>query len=336
MIFVLAMANTNAFLERSTQFENYINIPKFIYKFLGVDLTMKPENFSKYLQIAVVSNLIFVVTLQIIYNCTATDPDGDEELTANIIFANYNIVGFGKLLAIYYHRLIMVETLYSLRDIYPLKNFLNEYCLKGHYKFYSCLEFFIWLFYRCIGPTFVFLPLMHSLINFAVERKFSYLVPISMWGIPVGPDNSWIVYILSYITGGWCCFCAGLSITACDLLLYGLITQLNVHFDIISQKILQLEPFNEQTTLKEMNEITDYHRKVMGLAKNINTIFGPSIIFSVMSSSFTLCLVTYQMLDDVPISTVLKSLVLLMYESKQVVITCYMAQKVMEHVFIKE
>lgn len=66
------------------------------------------------------------------------------------------------------------------------------------------------------------------------------------------------------------------------------------------------------------------------VANEINNIFGLSIIFSVMSSSFTLCLVAYQMLDDVSMFTIVKAFILLLYESKQVIITSYIGQKLKE------
>ncbi|XP_075165044.1 odorant receptor 85b-like [Haematobia irritans] len=323
------MANTTTLLQRSNRFETYMKIARAIYKFLGVDLTMEPHRFYKYLQVILTLNFIFVVLLQNMYNATANDVA--EVLLPNIIFANYNFVSFGKLMAMYYHRLTMTRNLEELKDLYPERKIEEKYQLERHHRMFSRLQFFIWNFYRMIAPPFLFLPLIQSTVNLWINGEFSYLVPISMWAISTNPNMGWKTYLFCYFSGGWVCICSGMSIVACDLLLYGLISQLCLHFDLISQLILEIAPDDEREGLAKLSEIVKYHRKVMELARKINSIFGPSIIFSVMSSSFILCLVTYQMLDDVPMSTIFKSFTLLIYESKQVVITCYLGQKVMEH-----
>uniref|UniRef100_A0A1I8Q8I8 Odorant receptor n=2 Tax=Stomoxys calcitrans TaxID=35570 RepID=A0A1I8Q8I8_STOCA len=293
-------------------------------------MRIKPQIHSKYLQIAVTLNLFIVVILQIIHNVISEDT---EERLPNIIFNNYIIVGIGKILAIYYHRLAMAKAVDYLRVIYPSKAIERKYQLGDYFKFYSRLEMVIWTFYRMVGPSFLLLPLFQSFINIWLRGKFSFILPLHMWGFDeanIGESSPWVLYILYYLLGGWCCLSVGMSITACDLLLYGMIIQLCQHFDLNSKQILELSPGNEMEALEQLKKIGIQHQKIMELAKEVNRIFGPSIIFSVMSSSFILCLVTYQMLDDVPYFTILKSFILLLYESKQVIITCYMGQKIME------
>lgn len=68
------------------------------------------------------------------------------------------------------------------------------------------------------------------------------------------------------------------------------------------------------------------------LAQDVNGIFAPSIIFSLASSSFILCFSAYQLLDDVSFVFAVKVLLLLCYEMKQVVITCYYGDRLIESV----
>ncbi|XP_073845431.1 odorant receptor 85c-like [Musca autumnalis] len=324
------MAKANAW-KGSEKFEKHIKVSRFILKILCVDITTKPRRYSKFLQLAISLNQILTILLQIIYNIT-TEDEGVDEL-ANVIYMNYIIVGLGKLLTMYYRRQTLVQVLKTLEEIYPENHTEEKYNLKNYFKYYSRLETVIWTFYRIVGPLYTTLPLLLSLMNILSIGKFTLLLPLSLWKMGNPMDNQWwLKYIFYYVIGACSCILSGLTITGCDLCLYNLITQLCMHYDLLSQRILELDPAkDEQKASKELNVLIRQHLMITDLANETNNLFGLSIIFSVMSSSFTLCLVAYQMLDDVSMLTIVKSFILLLYESKQVIITCYIGQKLKEY-----
>ncbi|XP_005179301.1 putative odorant receptor 92a [Musca domestica] len=286
-------------------------------------MTIEPRKFSKYLKITITLNQILIIVLQIIYNLTTQD-EGVDVLT-NIIYINYNVVALGKLLSMYYRRQTLAKVLEILDGIYPTQRIEEKYNLNSYFRYYSRIETFIWSFYRLVGPVYVTLPLVQSLKSIWTLGKFTLILPLSLWKMGDPLDNDWwLTYLFYYLIGAFSSISSGMTITGCDLCLYSLITQLCMHYDLLSQRIMELQPAaGEENATKRLGILTRQHLIVTNVANEIN-------IFSVMSSSFTLCLVAYQMLDDVSIFTIVKAFILLLYESKQVIITCYIGQKLKE------
>ncbi|XP_061386198.1 putative odorant receptor 85d [Musca vetustissima] len=275
------------------------------------------------------------IVLQIVYNLTTQAED--EDFLTNIIYINYNFVALGKLLSMYYRRQALPRVLKTLDEIYPENREEEKYNLKKYFRYYSRIEKFIWSFYRVVGPVYVTLPLVQSLRCIWTMGQFTLFLPLSLWKMGDPMDNQWwLLYIVYYMIGAFSAISSGMTITGCDLCLYSLITQLCMHYDLLSRRILELQPAEgEDLVTKKLHILIRQHRQITDLANEINRIFALSIIFSVMSSSFTLCLVAYQMLDDVSMFTIVKAFILLLYESKQVIITCYVGQKLKECVSTK-
>ncbi|XP_061387641.1 putative odorant receptor 85d [Musca vetustissima] len=232
----------------------------------------------------------------------------------------------------YYRRQALPRVLKTLDEIYPENREEEKYNLKKYFRYYSRIEKFIWSFYRVVGPVYVTLPLVQSLRCIWTMGQFTLFLPLSLWKMGDPMDNQWwLLYIVYYMIGAFSAISSGMTITGCDLCLYSLITQLCMHYDLLSRRILELQPAEgEDLVTKKLHILIRQHRQITDLANEINRIFALSIIFSVMSSSFTLCLVAYQMLDDVSMFTIVKAFILLLYESKQVIITCYVGQKLKE------
>lgn len=254
------MVNAN-FAKHSTQFERFIKVSRLIFNFLGLDITFERRFRSTCIQVAFGLNLVVMTILQIVYNVT----DGSDSMDRlnNIIFTNYCIVGIGKLCAISYHRLAMVRALDELEQIYPDERTESIYKLDRHYRYYFRFERFIWIFYRFVGPTFVMMPMLLSLLALLQTGRYPMVLPLLVPGMGETTDYSWWPqYIIYFVLGGLCAICSGMSITGCDLCLYSMITQMCLHFDLLSQKVMELRPDREDKTLRDLSDIARQHVEV--------------------------------------------------------------------------
>ncbi|XP_055919517.1 putative odorant receptor 92a, partial [Eupeodes corollae] len=123
---------------------------------------------------------------------------------------------------------------------------------------------------------------------------------------------------------------SAVTILSLDLCLFSSLLQLCVHFDIINKNILLIEATKGEEAIILLKKQVVYHQEMLSLAEKLNSVFTPSVLFSLLSSSLIICFTGFQLLGEITLFIVVKAIFLLAYELKQVAITCFLGDKLIE------
>lgn len=242
-----------------SSFDKFIKEPTKFFKYLAIDFTIESNLRFKFLRIAMLINIVLLIILQIMYNIFA-----EYKNLENIIYISYCFMSFGKILAIMHNRVLLVKCVEQLRDLFPTRYIERKYRLQYHIQNYLWFERFIINFYIFICCEFLLMPLLQSYLWFRKYNEYPFIMPAAFW-IPKKLEKSVLVYIFEYILFG---FLSGLQVTTtnagCDLFLICCISQLCLHFDLLSQRIMELQPGeDENKALENLKAITRHHREII-------------------------------------------------------------------------
>ncbi|XP_037941919.1 odorant receptor 85f-like [Teleopsis dalmanni] len=98
----------------------------------------------------------------------------------------------------------------------------------------------------------------------------------------------------------------------------------------ISQNISEINP-EDPDCVCQLKNIIKEHQILLRLVKKIDGIFSPSVLLSLMSSSFILCFTTFRLLNEKSLLLVSLSILILGFEMKEVVIICYIGNLLMDN-----
>nr|QKN21160.1 odorant receptor [Zeugodacus cucurbitae] len=313
-------------IERNTNFTRFTAGPVRYFKFIGICLQPPEMRSYKYTRILIVLTILLMFLHQIGYILTPGRTFAEQSTAAGLL--NYTTVSGGKILFLIYNRHLLLNSHCQLAALYPSASLERRYKLEHYLRIYAHVQTLLYNFFKYILIIYLLYPLVQSCYDLWSNGVYSYLMPTLFW-YPVPLEQSLLVYIVYFLFACFCSFCAGLIILSADLCLFSSVSQLMLHLDLLAQRISELQPA-EPESLSALKAIIEYHQKILILAHDVNSTFAPTILFSLASSSFILCFSAYQLLDDVSFIFALKVLLLLGYEMKQVVITCYYGDKLMD------
>ncbi|XP_014103608.3 putative odorant receptor 92a [Bactrocera oleae] len=313
-------------IERNTNFTRFTAGPVRYFKFIGICLQPPERPHTKYKRMLTVLTIALMFLHQIAYILEPGRTFAEQSAAAGLL--NYTTVSGGKILFLIYNRCLLLSNHCQLAALYPSAAMERHYKLEHYLRIYARVQTLLYNFFKYILIIYLIYPIAQSLYDLWSSGVYSYIMPTLFW-YPVPLEQSLYVYIVYLLFACFCSFCAGLIILSADLCLFSSVSQLMLHLDLLAQRISALRPAQEGS-LSALKAIIEYHQKILTLAHNVNSIFAPSILFSLASSSFILCFSAYQLLDDVSFIFVLKVFLLLCYEMKQVVITCYYGDKLMD------
>ncbi|KAG5670039.1 hypothetical protein PVAND_000325 [Polypedilum vanderplanki] len=81
-----------------------------------------------------------------------------------------------------------------------------------------------------------------------------------------------------------------LTLAATDLLFCGLVCVLSLEFDVLAQKVAQIDPENVE---KKLHEIIDDFNELSHIGNELEEIFSPILLVNVFSSIFMLCILVF-------------------------------------------
>ncbi|XP_018803913.1 PREDICTED: putative odorant receptor 92a [Bactrocera latifrons] len=299
-------------IERNTNFARFTAGPVRYLKFFGILLQQPEIPCSKYQRILIVVTIALMFLHQIGYILEPGRTFAEQSAAAGLL--NYTTVSGGKILFLVYNRRLLLRSHCQLAALYPSAAVERHYKLEHYLRIYAHVQTLLYNFFKYILIVYLTYPIMQSFYDLWSSGVYSYIMPTLFW-YPVPLEQS--------------LFCAAFIILSADLCLFSSVSQLMLHLDLLAQRIKELQPA-EEGSLNALKSIIEYHQQILTIAKDVNSIFAPSILFSLASSSFILCFSAYQLLDDVSFVFALKVFLLLGYEMKQVVITCYYGDKLMD------
>ncbi|XP_053963546.1 odorant receptor 85b-like [Anastrepha ludens] len=313
-------------VQQKSNFVRFTAGPVKYFKIIGICL-QPPETLRiKCSRFITVASIFLMLAHQIGYLLTPGRTFAEQ--SAAVALMNYTTVSFGKILFLIYNRHLLLKSHGQLKAIHPSVELERQYKLEHHLLFYARVEILLYRFFKYILIIYLVYPIVQSFYDLWSTGVYTYLMPALYW-YPVRVEESLLVYLFYVSFQSFSSYCAGTIILSADLCLFSSVSQLLLHLELIAQRILELQPA-ESDSLGALKVIIEYHQRIFMLAHDVNAIFAASIIFSLTSSSFILCFSAYQLLGDVSFIFALKVLLLLCYEMKQVVITCYYGDRLME------
>ncbi|XP_055844571.1 odorant receptor 85c-like [Episyrphus balteatus] len=272
--------------------EQFINGPVRYFRLIGFEFETT-EKWMKFLLIIGLCNVSIVLVAQILFGALS-----DVELaerTAGISYLNYFLVSIGKMISLIYNRSVMVKTLNEFRMIYPSKHLEKTFKLQKYLKKYLLIERFITGFFKSITIFYCIFPVILCLTELVRNREFTYRTPLMLW-YPIEIRNNYGFYIFTYLQQTWASFEVAIIILGTDLCLFSSLLQLCMHLEVIKRNILNIKPDKTEIAEKKLKKQIIYHQMVLRLAEKINDIFTPSVLFSLLASSFIICFTGYQLL----------------------------------------
>ncbi|XP_017465587.1 PREDICTED: putative odorant receptor 85d [Rhagoletis zephyria] len=313
-------------IQPKSNFICFTSLPVKYFKFIGICL-QPPEMLSiKCARVVAMVSIIILFLHQFLYLFTP-ELTFSERIEA-IGILNYTNVAIGKIFSLIYNRGLLLKNYCELERIYPSVAVERHYKLGRYLRIYARVKSFLHTFFVYILIAYLLFPIAHSFYDLFSTGAYTYRMPAMFW-YPLSVEESLLAYLFYISLQCVSCCCAAIVILSADLCLYNTVAQLLLHLDMLAQRILELQPA-EKGSMRALKAIIEYHQTILLLAQDVNDIFAPSIIFSLASSSFILCFSAYQLLGDVSFVFGAKVLLLLCYEMKQVVITCYYGDKLIE------
>ncbi|XP_055844547.1 putative odorant receptor 92a [Episyrphus balteatus] len=248
--------------------------------------------------------------------------------TINISYINYFLVSTAKLSSLYYYRTNINEIFKEFRQTYPTEECEKAFHLQKYLNQYLKIEKVLAGFFKTIFSFYTSFPFVLSVLELIKNGRFGFITPCMLWYGIESPKDNYFLYVLYYFSQSHASCVAATTILGLDLCLFSSLLQLCMHFDIVSKNILLIEP-DEKATVKLKEQIV-YHQRLLRLAEKLNVVFTPSVLFSLLSSSLIICFAGFQLLGDLSLFIITKSVILLAYELKQVAITCFLGDKLIE------
>jgi odorant receptor len=109
-----------------------------------------------------------------------------------------------------------------------------------------------------------------------------------------------------------------------DLILFCFVTLIELKFDTLSKEMEKLKPSDDK---EKFDDLTERHKKLLGLQRDLEEIFSPSILFNFIASSILICLVCYQLSIEISLELLVKFSFILIAALLQVLLVCSCGQK---------
>ncbi|XP_055837703.1 putative odorant receptor 92a [Episyrphus balteatus] len=252
--------------------------------------------------------------------------------TEALLNINYYFVAVAKIITMIPNRKRILEAFNEFHETHPGKCILeNAYIYQMHEKKYKLIEKVVVKFFWSAMIFYCFQALTVSFIDLVMKGTFTFNLPWMMvwYGIEFPKENV-PYYVFMYISQTWSIYVAASISLAMDLCIYSSIIQLNMRLDIICKNIINIEPDETNKAFKELQKEISAHQRFIRLAEKLNIVFTPSVLFSLLSSSLIICFTGFQLLGELSLFIVVKAIFLLAYELKQVAITCFLGDKLIE------
>ncbi|XP_055844558.1 odorant receptor 67c-like [Episyrphus balteatus] len=223
-----------------------------------------------------------------------------------LLYLNYYIVSVAKVISLIYHRETILQAFNEFRETHPAETLEKAYNLQTYTKKYKIIENVLVIFFWNLIFVFCVQPILLSFIDLVKDGKFTFNLTWMVWyGIEIPKENIPIYLLISLI-------------------------QLTMRFDVIRKNIMLIEPDNTNEGARKLIKEIGAHQRFISLAKKLNTVFIPSVLLSLFSSSLILCFTGFQLLGEITFLIVIQAIFLLAYELKQVFIMCYLGDKMIE------
>ncbi|KAM7341964.1 odorant receptor 67c-like [Cochliomyia hominivorax] len=320
-------------------YEDFIKIPVFFYKTIGEDIFDYRSNnrrlslIFKCLLCAGFANFNILVLGEIIYFYQAVQSK-DTVLGAIAVAPciGFSFVADFKQIALVRNKKIVHQHFDQMEEIFPnTSQKQKQYKLHDHERIMHRVMIIFSILCLAYTSTFSLYPACKSFVQYyflgaeKFERKFGFLV----W-YPYDTTGKTWVFWLTYLGQIHGAYLAGVAFLSADLLLVTSITQLNMHFDNLSQELENYEPNveHDKDDLKFLSRVIKQHIDLLELSEHVNIIFSFSLLLNFLTASLTICFIGFQVTTS-SLEVIIMYCIFLLASMLQVFIVCYYGDELM-------
>ncbi|EDV91317.1 putative odorant receptor 85d [Drosophila grimshawi] len=233
------------------------------------------------------------------------------EATMNLSFIGFVIVGDVKIRLIQQQRKRITRIVHQLDALHPLSiEQQADYKTAKYLSDYSRISKFYFIVHLILIWSYnLYWAIYYLICDFWLGiRRFERMLPYYCW-VPWDWKRNWI-YQFMYVSqnlGGQACLSGQL---AADLFMCALATLLIMHFTHLATQIEHHVAgiLSAEEDMDFLSTSIIYHQQLLLLGKEINKIFGVSLLCNFASSSFIICFVIFH----ITIGSTIDNVVMLM------------------------
>lgn len=234
---------------------------KRYFKIIGVDFNN--EHYKRKIRLLNITTFALVIsfTYQFVVFMIYNDAD---MIKKSPYFSNisYCIVGLARLLTAVIGKSEIMHCVDRFYNIYPCKSYVERYNLQNFVTQFRRLEVFALtlmhstsLFYGLAPCLLAFMRYIFNGENFELPLLFDFYYPFSV-------TESWLTFLLIYCEQMIAGYIVVIIIYSCDFSLYSLVVQLCMHFDLIGQRIREIDAA-EQNAEEELKKLISYYNDIL-------------------------------------------------------------------------
>ncbi|KAG5673084.1 hypothetical protein PVAND_003159 [Polypedilum vanderplanki] len=234
-----------------------------------------------WISVAVIVTLISLLASNFMVN--ATKPEKLTEATESYTWMS----GFIMVLVKTYFlcsqkRAAIRKILHRLDQYFPHSN--RKQLQFGAIKHYRYMKKLFRICLTCYGGIWLHYTYM-SLLQLIFGHAFELIAPIYFPFDPLQP----LLYPIFISLQSWSVLFAALMLTATDSFFCSLICVTSMEFDVLAQKLSQIDPESDENAEKKLQEIIDGYNELTDIANELEKIFSPLLFVHIFAGIFQLC-----------------------------------------------
>jgi len=234
--------------------------------------------------------LIIFLILQLISFAFSVQDKVFDIMIENALMSGVVFVILTKIYVVFYwHRKNIDETVERLERHFPQSG-VDQLILKvpEHLRTAKLLEK---IYYIILFTTGILISLMPFLLQIYGALKSVQVDWMLLYNFHMPLDLLQpVVYELIWIIEVWLTNTAVFYIISTDLIFANLIQILTIEFDMLSQKISEIDSIeNEEDAIKELKNLVDIHQDLVEISTKLEEIFSPLLLINAFGSITSLC-----------------------------------------------
>lgn len=250
------------------------------------------------------------------------NPKDYEIITANLLGVIVAVISVSKLLAISRKRKMFNDLAKTLECLFPSD--LDDQDVREQYKQYDKIgRVYAWV--GIVGPILCLIVIIVKMIlsgNWMQKFPIPYTFPFDEYN----PKYYGIVFF-------WFVFLSVntlYSILAVDLILYSFITLVSIQYKLLCRRLEHLKLLANKNIENELTKIVELHNALIEITENLETIFSFSIFVNFIGSSFSICVIGFQLNDGTNLANLLTFGGLLCGNLMQTLLLCFYGSKLID------
>lgn len=138
---------------------------------------------------------------------------------------------------------------------------------------------------------FTYIPIVMPMLPYLITGKMK--LTVDYW-YPFDPyDNRVFIFVLIWVD--WIAWNSLATLLAADCLLFALIALTVMELDILKRDLMAAMNLPDSQRTERTRSLIDRHNQLLNLCGDLNKIYSPTFLASFVITSFSLCLVAFQL-----------------------------------------